>query len=459
VSATNYRHQRRPGAASFLDSIRAFLTPALWKQAEQARAPRRRLPRWTTQPLVLTLVIMTWCCGDSQAERFEIAKGFTTACLVKRRRPGQSVQGFQKTLAWLPLSVLRVVAAAVRRRCLQLLPLRTDGWVVLGVDGSALACPRTAELEQRLDAPRKHGVPQVWVTALVHVRSGVLWAWRLGKGYNRERSHLQALLPTLPSAALVVADAGYIGYEMMRALVDTAKASFLIRVSGKDRLYTDKRPRGGRARQCNGELLWYWPKEARKQGGPPLQVRLIRLRDRRRRQPAWVLTNVLEAERLSTAQAGLYYRWRWENEGLFRTFKRTLGKVKLQSRTVALVHREAEGALLATQLLLAQGARALPLRLQQQPVLRQGQAVPRCSPRQVLLAIRAVILGRIGVRQRAAFGRHLAKALREQRRRRSAKVKRIWPARREHKPPKAPQILTLTKDEKALLAQYLQQAA
>ena len=169
-------------------------------------------------------------------QRFEIAKGFTSACLVKRRRPGQSVQGFQKTLAVLPLSVLRVVAAALRRRLLQLLPLRTDGWVVLGVDGSALACPRTAELEQRLDPPRKrYGVPQVWVTALVHVRTGVLWAWRLGKGYNRERSHLQALLPTLPKAALVVADAGYIGYDMMQALVKKAGASFLIRVSGKDR--------------------------------------------------------------------------------------------------------------------------------------------------------------------------------------------------------------------------------
>jgi hypothetical protein len=42
---------------------------------------------------------------------------------------------------------------------------------------------------------------------------------------------------------------------------------------------------------------------------------LLRLRDRRRRgQTVWLVTNVLDKERLSEAQAGLYYRWRWENE-------------------------------------------------------------------------------------------------------------------------------------------------
>jgi hypothetical protein len=136
-----------------------------------------------------------------------------------------------------------------------------------------------------------------------------------------------------------------------------------------------------------------------------------------------------------------------------------LAKVKLQSRTVRLVHREAEGALLATQLLLAQGWLALPQRLQSEPVRRQGQPVPRLSPRQALLAVRAVILGRIGVRQQKPLQRLLKQALREQRRRRSAKVKRQWPRRRPQKPLKAPQILTLTKDDKVLLAKVLEQAA
>ncbi len=446
MAASTRSPRLRPHARSFVASLHEFLTPAIWKQAVRARRAGRRAPRWRTQPLVLTLLVMTWCCGDSQAERFEIAKGFTAVCLTKRRRPGRTVAGFQKALASLPLLVLRVLAAGVRRRLLSLLDLVSDGLVVFGCDGSDLEAPRVAELERRLDPPLKNnGVPHVWVTALVHLRTGLLWAWRLGKGYNRERSHLQALLPTLPAAALVVADAGYNGYDMAQALL-AAGVNFLIRASAKDTLYTEAAL--ALRHFSDGEVL-YWPHTARAKGRPPLPLRLLRLRGRKRRRDVWLLTNVREAQRLSLEQAGRYYRWRWENEGLFRTYKRTLAKMKLTSRTVRLIHREAEGSLLALQLLLAQGLRALPR--------RQPQGRPeRCSPRKVLLAIRDVILGRIGARQARPFRRRLARALREERRRTSAKVKRVWPRKyKNHKAPRPPKFLVLTEPQKALLAEML----
>src|SRR5580704_13137983 len=119
--------RRRNQPKCFLGSLRTFLSPAVWKQAEQAQSKCRRPSRWLTQPMILTMLVMTWCCGDSQAERFEIAKGFTAVCLSKRRRPGRTVQGFQKALARLPMPVLRAVAAGLRRRLLQLFELRTDG--------------------------------------------------------------------------------------------------------------------------------------------------------------------------------------------------------------------------------------------------------------------------------------------------------------------------------------------
>jgi len=449
-STINANRRLRPHARSFLDSIREFLTPSIWRQADQARRRSHAASRWTTQPLVLTLLVMTWCCGDSQAERFETARGFTTVCLAKRRRPGRTVQGFQKALAPLPLAVLRAVAAGVRRRLMQLLDLTSDGWVVLGADGSAVACPRVAELEQRLDPPiKRQGPPQVWVTAVVHLRTGLLWAWRLGGGLNRERSHLQALLPTLPPAALIVADAGYNGYALAQAIV-AAGAAFLIRMSSKDRLYTEQPPKTAHVRKFANDEVWLWPQQVRKNRLPPLRVRLMRLRDKQRGTEVWLLTNVLDTERLSIPQASRYYRWRWENEGLFRTYKRTLAKVKLLSRTVRLVHREAEGALLATQLLVAQGVRSALAR-------RCGKALPRCSPRQVLLTIRDVIAGRIGIRQRRRFRQRLIQARREQRRRSSPKVKRVWPRRVSYKPLRPPRILTMAQEEIALAAQLLQQ--
>jgi IS5 family transposase len=54
----------------------------------------------------------------------------------------------------------------------------------------------------------------VWVTAFVHLGTGLLWSWRLGPGNADERQHLLQLLHTLPARALIIADAAYMGYEL-----------------------------------------------------------------------------------------------------------------------------------------------------------------------------------------------------------------------------------------------------
>src|SRR5436190_6589773 len=149
----------RPSARSFVDCLREFLTPALWKQAHAQRHGPRRSSRWSTQPLVLVLLLMTWCCGDSQPERFETAKAFCVVCLPKRRRPGRTVQGFQKALSQLPMGVLRVLAAGIRQTLTSRLATRwcDDGFIPIGCDGSRVECPRTQELEQRLGQAGKKG--------------------------------------------------------------------------------------------------------------------------------------------------------------------------------------------------------------------------------------------------------------------------------------------------------------
>src|SRR3990167_8069489 len=155
---TTPRRLRRH-ARSFVDCLREFLTPALWKQANLLRLSKRRSSRWGTQPLLLVLLLMTWCCGDSQAERFETAKAFCVVCLPKRRRPGQTVQGFQKALAKLPMGVLRMLAAGIRKVLASRLARRwlDQGFIAIGCDGSRVECPRSAELEQRLGQAGKDG--------------------------------------------------------------------------------------------------------------------------------------------------------------------------------------------------------------------------------------------------------------------------------------------------------------
>jgi Transposase DDE domain len=461
------------GPQSFLECLGHFLTPQVWKQAQQA-VPRRRAWRWQTQPLLFVLLCMTWCTGDSLPERFETARAFYVALHQRRRRPGKTFAGFEKALAALPMPVLRAVASAVRGRLVGVFAacFTVDGFIPLGCDGSRLACPHSEELERRLNLGKKKkgkrrqkktatarpqvpaeqpgegtaatktravGTPQLWVTAVLHLGLGVLWSWRLGTGNASEREHLRLLLDSLPRGALLVADAGYVGYHLMASL-QAAGFAYLLRLSSCAPLYV---PDKSMVKNREG-LVYYWPQEMQKQDLPPLPVRLWRLRGER--GDIWLISNVLDEQRLPRRTAGKFYRWRWRNEGLFRTYKRTLGKVKLRSRTVVQVHREAEGSLLATQLLLAQGALT-------QPATASGKIVP-ASPRKILLEIRTEIRNitgmYLGPRQAQTYAERLAQAHWRERQQRSRKIRRRWPGRQDHKPPRPPTILkmgTILKDK------------
>jgi hypothetical protein len=188
-------------------------------------------------------------------------------------------------------------------------------------------------------------------------------------------------------------------------------------------------------------IVYYWPKTQQARGKPPIRGRLIRIHSRRRKVDVWLFTNVEDPQRLSAETAAQFYRWRWESEGLFRTYKRTLKKVKLMSRTVRLVHREAEASMIATMLLLCQGALAMPMATTDHDRPRM------CSPRRVLLEIRRDIGG--GRPTKRPFGARIAEAQRERRSRVTPKEKRTWPRRKPHKPPRPPILLKLTREQKA----------
>jgi hypothetical protein len=507
-SSTSRSRQASPTPQSFLECFSHFLTPQTWKQAHQVRQQpgRRRQPRWQTQPLIFVLLVMTWCAGDSLPERFETARACYLALHQRRRRPGKTFAGFEKALGKLALPVLRVVAHAVRCRIAQVFAARflVDGFIPLGCDGSRLACPRSREHEQRLglgkrkkkkkkaarhvpigppppqpapvpspdkenkdtladspqidppspqptpvSSPDKENKdkladsPQIWVTAIVHLTLGVLWSWRLGKGTASERDHLCQLAATLPRLALLVADAGYVGYKLLAAL-HALGLSFLIRLSSQAPLYAPNRV--GCLKHFREGLVYYWPRWAQERDLPPIPVRLLRIHSAK--DDVWLITNVLDSQKLPRRTAGQFYRWRWRNEGLFRAYKRTLGKVKLMSRTVVQVHREAEGSLLATQLLLAQGALAL------QTTANLPTELP--SVRKVLLEIRFEIRNitgmYLGPRQNQSYLERLAQARWRKRRQRSKKVRRPWPGRKDHRPPGRPKILkmgTILKDKMA----------
>src|SRR6266404_417654 len=136
-SRSTVHRQRTVQAQSFWNCVRHFLTPHVWRQAHQTF---RKGIRWQAQPLLMVLLTMTWCCGDSLAERFETAKAFYVASYQRKRRPGKTVEGFQKALAHIPTAALRHVAAAVRQRLQRVFAKRpeVDRFIPLWCDGSRL---------------------------------------------------------------------------------------------------------------------------------------------------------------------------------------------------------------------------------------------------------------------------------------------------------------------------------
>jgi hypothetical protein len=422
-----------------------LLAPQVWKQAHQLHRPRKSPSRWDLHPLLVVLLLMTWTTGDSEAERFATARAVYVARHQHDKRPGLTLAGFQQALAKLPLPVLHALLAGVRTSLQRLFYRywRSDGFLVLAMDGSRLECPRSAELEQRLDGCGKTDTaPMLMIGALVLLPAGLLWSWTVGPGVSSEHDLLRQLLPTLPCRTLLVADAFYQGYDLYCDLL-RAKASFLVRLSSKAQLYTETERPLERFREGQ---VWYWPKKVQNQQRPPLRLRLIRVRGKKK-QDVWLLTNVREQERLGRRRAAELYRWRWQVEGVFRTYKRTLPKIKLWSRTEALVYREAEVALLGLQLLLVQAASRS--RADGEAIIVLGSA------REQLLKLRGEITTCVGAClgpwQQRWYREHLAAV-------RSGgpgrKVRRKWPRRKDHKAPKPPKLRVLPKRLKARINRY-----
>ena len=430
-------------------SLTRWLGPQVWKQVHQVHRPKKRSSRWDLHALLMVLLVMTWTTGDSEAERFATARAFYVACRQHDKRPGQTLQGFKQALAKLPLPVVQALAAAVRRGLREAFQRywRSHGFVVMACDGSRLECPRSAQLEQRLGCCGKNdSAPMLFVTALVLLPAGLLWSWRVGPGAASEHAQLRQMLPCLPRRTLLVADAFYQGYQLYVDIM-RAKASFLVRLSSRSQLYTDQRVPPNRFREG---LVWYWPETAQGQGRPPLRLRLIRVRGRKK-QDVWLLTDVLNPQRLERWRVAEIYRWRWRVEGVFRTYKRTLPKIKLVSRTEALVYREAEMSLLALQILLAQTASRR----------RQGGAtvIVMGGARQELLRVRGAITttigAKLGPRQRRRYQRRLARV---QAGGGGPKARRPWPRRKDHQAPKPPTLRVLPKRLKQRITTMLKAA-
>ena len=388
---------------------------------------------WSPEVLVVAALLMTWQAATSLGERFEAVRD-TLVEFFPDRRIGTTYQGWIKALLRLSPVLLRWLIQLLRSQVQSWAgPYWTrEGWVAFAADGSRVECPRTEANERELGcAVRKKTTPQLFLTVLYHLGTGLPWDFQIGPGTDSERTHLRGMLSSLPPEALIVADAGFVGYDLLRTIASTGR-SFLIRVGRNVHLLKDL----GYTRVDNDGTVYLWPQDRQKRHHPPLVLRLLKFDNGR--HPVWLVTNVLDEERLSCEQASVLYRMRWGIEIFFRSMKQTLSHRKMSSRAPHKARCELQWTMMGLWVLG---------RISAEQIIRRGHDPLGLS---VALARRRV---RQAMRQAARSARsptllaQLGDALKDSYVRRRPKKARNWPHKKKEKPPGVPKIRPATPKE------------
>lgn len=332
---------------------RAFAGVFSWARWREIKF--RTNATWTPETLVAVASLIP--CNDREniTEAYDDSREIVRSWGIGSL--GKSYQGLFKQLIQHGQVLLAVVVGAFRQKMLELLIRRElgEGYQLFAVDGSRVELPRTKSNQERFcrkgnnyasqkkqakqkarkktkSQQKKSDAPQAWITVLYHLALGLPWDFRTGPSGSSEREHLLEMIPSLPKNALVAADAGFAGYDYWAALTQ-AEIAFVIRVGANVTLLK----RLGFFEQ-SGEFVFLWPDKQRKRDQPPLQLRLISLRDGD--QCVHLATNVLDPEKLTPDQIIDIYRQRWHIELYYRTFKQTFGKRKLRCKSGSNVEQE-----------------------------------------------------------------------------------------------------------------------
>lgn len=344
------------------------------------------------KPRMVAAAALLWATSGrgNLTDRFEQARKIVAKVFRWQPAPGATYQGFMKTLRKWHVKLMSAVVPHLRTQMEKVLARqwKTAGYAVFAADGSRIELARTESLEKAFSPQRKKkskrkkkedqkvrrrrakraarrelakkqsadavdkkaNSPQIWLTLLWHVGTGLPWAWRTGPSDSSERGHLEEMLVELPEKSLVTADAGFIGYMFWKMILN-AGHHFVIRVGANVRLIRQL----GYARQ-HEYTVYLWPDQAAKKKQPPLVLRLIVIYDGK--HPVYLVTDLPKSQ-LSDRQAATIYRARWGIEVFFRTFKQTFGCRKLRSRSAANAELELDWSLLGLWCICLLGQREL----------------------------------------------------------------------------------------------------
>jgi len=392
-----------------------------------ARFPAHGNALWTPRKIFWGSMIRSWLPKAILQEQFETTRE-TLEAVFPRWALGRSLSGFlEARRSWADEMHACLKPWLQRQVALHFEDFRVQGWLVFGVDGSRFEACRTTPNEQGLGcAGQEATTPQVFQTTILHVGTGLVWDFRLGPGPDSERRHLDAMQAALPAHALLTADAGFLCFDLARWFLEHSQA-FVIRVGGNVSLLTGL----GWTLEIEGKTVYVWPQKQRHR--PPIVLRLIVIRPPNRRA-VHLVTNVLDETLLSDEAAAEIYRLRWGLEVYDRSFKQTFDHKTLRSRTPSTSLVEQAWHVFSLWALQLMTARQL---------IQAGRAPASWSAakarRLVRQLLRQAASGKTSPPS-SSFRQQLQKAGQDAYQRKSQKETRVWPRKKQQKPPGPPKI-------------------
>ena len=447
------RGRTAPTSASYHRQLGQAIARHLPHQGLPLLGDDRRV-RWMPRMLVMQAVFMACAMAYTIKDRFDQAREALVGIHPTRRRPGQTPEGFTAALANHGPELLGFLSGHWRKQVREVAGAYWEvlGWIVFSADGTKIDCPRTLANEQELGVTGKNnGGPQMLLTCLFHVGAGLLWNWTTGGiAGNSERGQLLSMIASLPANALLLADAGFTGYDLLKALLDQ-ETDFLIRVGANVNLLREL----GYDVYEDQDTVYLWPLSKQTATGRPLQampkslekvsvplaLRIIRLRDAKGK-PVCLLTNVSK-ERMSDSDAARLYKMRWGVEVVWRDLKQTMGHHKVLGRKPGTATAELDWAMAGLWLMQLMSAERM---------LASKKPPQQHSPASTLRVLRRAMTGR--GRRGSTLGRELAGAVKDDYARKKSKQARHRVRKRGQKPPGEPKTRMAT-DVEIRLAQRL----
>ncbi len=227
------------------------------------------------------------------------------------------------------------------------------GWPVMSLDGTTLDVADTVDNARAFGRPASSrganptgAFPQLRLVGLLENATHVLSEAALGPYRADERALATAVLPALTAEMLVLADRGFLSFDLWRPAAATG-AALVWRASAHVGLPVLERYADGSYRS---ELRWN--QRCQSQDRTPIPVRVVdyTVTGAPQGAPAYrLLTSMLEPARAPAAELAALYQERWEMETAFDELKTHLRGARrvLRSKTPELVRQVVWGLLIA----------------------------------------------------------------------------------------------------------------